>query len=595
MDSGIGTRRVKGETKKSRWSEQEGSSSVGSRQMSQQPWSTAQGSFNSGNIIAQQNVSSTQHYEVPPATASRPSPPNPPSNAGPVDPSNDGSRGPMPMLPPLQRTSGVDDSTLDRRATRSLGVHAILNTTPSEAAEPRGVRRSASEMEERPAEGRQQPLPPLGLSRPPSVESSYGEMMSPGAMRAAPRRILTPRSPTLRNVASLGRLTGTAEASQSPFLSPGSRNYTVEPGSGNVPPLPTPPAASRAGYGFPAPSMSTPPLQHRRTSLGRDIGQSGGVSPGQSYRSTQHSRPLSPRMSFPGAAATSTRSFQPRGTSVQPGSATTASMLDSSSPSFVPISSSGGGNYQILTMPTHKGPVQIPVDVQAASKMADEKRKRNAGASARFRERRKLKEKEAATTIHRLETQLREATEDAEFYRRERDSLAQLLYQAPGGDRHFPRPSSPRRTRVPGTPGSSVGGGDTASGSGSGGYAFSESSENPRRTQEMGSGERNTRRRTTGYNLPPPPPSSSMSPAPTGYASTFTPITPAPPPGPQQSFSTGPHRYTSASGPPSEAQAPNTNPQLAPRPNVGPHRPPDHDRSWPPASQTSRGGPPSYR
>lgn len=51
--------------------------------------------------------------------------------------------------------------------------------------------------------------------------------------------------------------------------------------------------------------------------------------------------------------------------------------------------------YQMMTINTTSGSVQLPVDVRAASKEADKKRKRNAGASARFRKRRKEGERES--------------------------------------------------------------------------------------------------------------------------------------------------------------------------------------------------------
>lgn len=70
--------------------------------------------------------------------------------------------------------------------------------------------------------------------------------------------------------------------------------------------------------------------------------------------------------------------------------------------------------------------MQIPVEVQAASKVADEKRKRNAGASARFRARRKEKEREASMSISRLEQQVRDAIDRADFYRTERDPSGPL-------------------------------------------------------------------------------------------------------------------------------------------------------------------------
>jgi hypothetical protein len=97
----------------------------------------------------------------------------------------------------------------------------------------------------------------------------------------------------------------------------------------------------------------------------------------------------------------------------------------------------------------------IEVDVQAASKMAYEKRLRNAGASARFRERRKQKEKEASQNIQKLETQLRDlerrlrdAEHDKAFYMSERDRFREFCFRNPM-TREFASnaPPSPRISR----------------------------------------------------------------------------------------------------------------------------------------------------
>ena len=134
-------------------------------------------------------------------------------------------------------------------------------------------------------------------------------------------------------------------------------------------------------------------------------------------------------------------------------------------------------------------------DVQAASRVADEKRRRNAGASARFRQRRKEKEKEASTTIGRLEQQVKELSEDADFYRRERDMFRGILSTIPGSERHLQRPPSPRLRRssivsIPGHSGSSTIGEQVPS------------QEQAQRSPEG----RNVRRRTSTFSLPPPPP-----------------------------------------------------------------------------------------
>ena len=98
-----------------------------------------------------------------------------------------------------------------------------------------------------------------------------------------------------------------------------------------------------------------------------------------------------------------------------------------------------------MTLETEQGPIQVPVDVQAASKVADEKRKRNATASHRFRQRRKEKERETSESIARLEAQMRDVAEEKDHYQKERDFLQDFIL------RHriaLPaRPPSPRRRR----------------------------------------------------------------------------------------------------------------------------------------------------
>ena len=60
-----------------------------------------------------------------------------------------------------------------------------------------------------------------------------------------------------------------------------------------------------------------------------------------------------------------------------------------------------------MTIELEQGPIKVPVDVQAASKVTDERRKRNATASHQFRQRRKEKERETLGKISKLEAQVR--------------------------------------------------------------------------------------------------------------------------------------------------------------------------------------------
>jgi hypothetical protein len=153
---------------------------------------------------------------------------------------------------------------------------------------------------------------------------------------------------------------------------------------------------------------------------------------------------------------------------------------------------SGQSSIQIMTIKSQQGHhVQIPVDVQAASKVADEKRKRNAGASARFRARRKEKEREASMSISRLETQLRDAFEDADFYRIERDYFRSIVFQQPGAERHYTRPSSPRLRRVSVAPSLAP---SSTTGAGSADSPYSAYDDDVRES------DRNVRRRTSNYH-----------------------------------------------------------------------------------------------
>ena len=101
--------------------------------------------------------------------------------------------------------------------------------------------------------------------------------------------------------------------------------------------------------------------------------------------------------------------------------------------------------HQMMTLETEQGPAQIPLDTKSASKMADEKRKRNSDASARFRQRRKEKYRGISSKISKLEAQERETAEERDHYCGERDYFRDLAL------RHridiAPRPLSPRHRR----------------------------------------------------------------------------------------------------------------------------------------------------
>jgi hypothetical protein len=402
-------------------------------------------------------------------------------------------------LPPLRHMSETPPTPLsDRRPGNPLGVQSMLNPQAELAEQQRNQRQSGQQLQTPSPVDSQQSLPPL--SRPPSVDPIQGDSMAvrtlqpPGRLPA--RHMPSPRSPAIHRTQSLTVLnapTGTIDAHASPFLSQsGSGQPMRSDPKASQPALPTPPVGPRSNY-FP-PTAPTPPPGMLRNELRRQstgFPQSGSASPVANF--SPYSQPASVASSqYEGPnqhGAYTTGSQNPQMHDSHHGHLTMETERNR-----VSLTPSGQSSIQIMTIKSQQGHhVQIPVDVQAASKVADEKRKRNAGASARFRARRKEKEREASNSISRLETQLRDAFEDAEFYRNERDYFRSIVFQQPGGERHYARPSSPRLRRVSVAPSNAP---SSITGDGSADSPYSAYDDDIRES------ERNVRRRTSNYHPP---------------------------------------------------------------------------------------------
>lgn len=477
-------------------------------------------------------------------------------------------------LPPLSRSNAVSPGGISPSATtRIAGVSSILNPPEDEAQT--GQRRKASQLTSPGPSA--QPLPPLA----PSIRGAsraVGASGQPGLSPRPSRRILTPRSPSgLHRAASLGQLNpqaGSINAQQVPFPPsprgvPSARAYTVEPGSSGAPPLPTPPArAYQTGYGFPAPSTDAARRASTGTNRARNLSSSASPSTSySSYSQVGQTSPIGQYASLSGGPRLPTYGADPGRMEQTPASQAGG---NDSRQMGIPISSSAGPNvYQMMTLETTSGTVQLPVDVQAASRVADEKRRRNAGASARFRQRRKEKEKEASTSIARLEQQVKEMTEDAEFYRNDRANLLSILRGIPGTEHHLQRPPSPRQLRGNG-PSMQM-----SSMSRRASYMRPPGSE----PQSPESG-RNVRRRTSTFSLPampssqlPPPPVPPMQPSypPSAYNTPIAPHPSALPPLPSPS-QRGPGPQQPPLGPP---------PVMQLHPQTGPFNPYERKYSEP--------------
>jgi hypothetical protein len=431
-------------------------------------------------------------------------------------------------LPPLRQLSNTPPTPSDRRHGNPFGVHAMLNPQAELAEQQRNRRRSASQMESpSPVETQHSNSLP-SISRPPSVDSTQEEQQPPRMFqppgRPSVRHLLSPKTQKLHRTQSLGMLnppTGTIDAHQSPFLTANTRpseSLALQPA------LPTPPTGGRPAY-FPLvhPTAPTPPPNMGRPDIRRpsvSFPQSGSASPMAQY--SPYSQPASIASSQYDTPSTQGH-YGPATTQAHMHDARHGTIpMETERNSMIPMAPSSQSSIQFMTIKSQHGQVQIPVDVQAASKVADEKRRRNAGASARFRARRKEKEREASISISRLEQQLRDALEDADYYRCERDYFKSIVFQQPHSERHYARPPSPRLRRHSVAPSLAP---SSTTGPGSDG-SYGDYEEEDR--QE----DRNVRRRTSNYHPvsgPPPNDPVASGPDPQSYTAAALPPVNLPP------------------------------------------------------------------
>lgn len=381
--------------------------------------------------------------------ASQNEPPKPPSVHGGVS---------MRPTPPPSSTPP------EQRISRPIGVENLLNP----AAGSRTNMSSRRQEVEKPALKNDALLAPNSrpatpsMAQPSARKSSAGEVtlpsITPPLRQAYPpsiSRSMTPRSPTNYGPAllTMGPTTGTIDARQSPFVLP-REQAPITGGHGASGPT----AASQAPiYGSSAPSLRPSPRM-RQASLTPQA-----ATPYPRMQTLLDPAPTSAASNF-SASRSSSPSLNEHRPSIGQGGSTGqpqsffASSFNSSGPASSmppmafdkvqpnPQSLTPHSQYQLMTLETESGPIQVPVDVQAASKVADEKRKRNATASHRFRQRRKEKEQETSNNISKLEAQARELAEERDFYQSEKDFFQELA--ARNRIPIPPRPASPRRRRA---------------------------------------------------------------------------------------------------------------------------------------------------
>ncbi|KAL8849693.1 MAG: hypothetical protein Q9221_005303, partial [Calogaya cf. arnoldii] len=457
--------------------------------------------------------SSSRHqddrYQTLPPLQSRILPPiNDSSSAGPS--------GGHEIATSYARTTPAQSPVIQKNS-RSLGMQNILNPTGKESPDEQSRRRKADHFE--------LPSPATtAVSRAPSISMtpSPGTVSLPSitqaSMHAYPppitqgsRHVLTPRSASSAYGSNFipKALPGTIDAKVSPFIGSGDLVNSNMPETNHLPEKHSVPPATSLPLGGPYPPARSPPGRRPSggsqisTALDRRASLAGSDSPSTIYSSysqysqtppvTQSIAPASqPSSAFFGIPYSSHGAMPPH-----------LHGFSNNSNNGGPVSSSSAAQspYHMMTLDTDHGPIQVPVDVQAASKVADEKRKRNATASHRFRQRRKEKERETSQNIEKLESQIGQLAAEKDFYRQERDYFRSLVCRNPSQAHLTARPPSPRHIRATGASTQAAGGAgagkESAPTSTSGGSQWPQqpSSEEGHDSQSG----RNTWRRTSSY------------------------------------------------------------------------------------------------
>ena len=377
---------------------------------------------------------------------------------------------PSAVYPPSYRGYGAGSTDQEERRAhhgppRHLGVHNMLNPP-----EPRHTGLEGNELavpRTREHQGTEQPAPfnQSGMQRPffatqpgaasqpgtpvvetaPLSEASTSARASPALSFSQPnpygqRRILSPKAPRASSM-SHGRPMGDMDPRLQPRMhstSPMKRPH--EPDLADD--------YNRSRHGPPQHPASVPHTPHLvGASMSRSASQPMVQLPGGLQG---HHPPIPPRESLGRASMSpaigTTQSPGPYGaqapTNAPPGRLGEHRSLTWAEPMRRPSLGGpvvgGDGKQAFMTLPGSDAPIPITVDYSQASRKADEKRQRNAKASTRHRQKRKLLQEESAKQLQDLkheredmEVQVTELIAERNFYRDERNRLRDIIRATP--------------------------------------------------------------------------------------------------------------------------------------------------------------------
>jgi hypothetical protein len=330
---------------------------------------------------------------------------------------------PMTGVPPSQKTTSLSSNSyvFQGREGRETSAASVPGYPPPVGEEVPGFPAQRGS-----PTGSLPPLPPLGM----------------------PRRILTPRSPHVTSQSRAARRN--EELQQNPLprqpsipefqdVSPRSRPTLLGPPQQRAPPhaqgvaaAPPPPALSPIA----ARSLSQPVVSH---------GLPPKLAPDYLQSSTR------PPLPGPGPARYPSQPGPARETpSSGPGGETRWSTSNYGSLAGLPWGRNlpvGESQHLLTITPQYGEEIVVPVDTHQGSKTQDQKRQKNAIASARFRTRKKEREHQLEMDNHELGVRVRELEAERDFYRNERNRLKDIVSQTPSISQWADGPPSPVSNR----------------------------------------------------------------------------------------------------------------------------------------------------
>jgi len=296
------------------------------------------------------------------------------------------------------------------------------------------------------------PPPPPETVAGPSIQRGSPTTGPPLPPLAVPRRILTPKSPRVTSLSRAARrneelqqnpLPQQPDLPEFPDVSPRSRPTAL----GAAAPRGQPQSQS-IGTALPPPTLS--PIAARSLSQ-PIIGHALPPTLAPDYLHPSNRPPL------PGPGPARFPSQPPLGRDAAtggPGGETRWSTGSYGSLAGLPWGRGlpvGESQHLLTITPQYGEEIVVPVDTHQGSKTQDQKRQKNAIASARFRTRKKEREHQLEVDNHELGIRVRELEAEREFYRNERNRLREIVSRTPSISHWANGPPSPVSNREQGS------------------------------------------------------------------------------------------------------------------------------------------------